>query len=127
MKFTAIMDGSLGEGSFDLDELHDAIDRLVIKVSNEHGDQATLTFDQHLAYRCRDEGDGSRTLAQINASGGLGHNIYKVDESEFLNWFESERGYQDPVLQHYCICTTNWIIDVIALAPPTTAPTVPTS
>jgi hypothetical protein len=101
-----------------LNSLQDNIDSLKISISTESGEVIVLQFNDHLAYRCRNEGDALNTLSQILITGGLGHTIYEVRDSEFIRWFLDDRTYECEGLRHFCLLTLNWLVDVIALSPP---------
>ena len=67
------------------------------------------------------EFEAYRTLGLISASSGLGHIMYLVRNSDYMNWFYSEgMGAREmEKLLHFCVVTYSSIIDVISLEYPT--------
>jgi len=57
MIFTALKNDLLVRGGLDLESLLDNIDALTISLSSKDQDLISVVFKDHLAYRCRDEGD----------------------------------------------------------------------
>ena len=112
----------LTENEFDMDSLLDNVDSLKISMSDNFKNIVVVQFDDHFAYRCRNEGDALKTLNQIRLTGGLGHALYEVSDSEFIKWFIEERTYECEGLRHFCVLTLNWVIDVISLTPPVSHP-----
>ena len=108
----------LPDNDFDMDSLLDEVDSLKISISDNLKNIIVLQFNDHFAYRCRDEGDALKTLNQIRLTGGLGYTLYEVTNSEFIKWFLEERTYECEGLRHFCVLTLNWVIDVISLTPP---------
>ena len=118
MIFNKFEHGLLPDNEFDLDYLLDTVDSLKISISDNLKNVVILQFTDHFSYRCRDEGDALKTLGQIRITGGLGHTVYEVIDSEFIKWFIEERTYACEGLRHFCILTLNWVIDIISLSPP---------
>ncbi|MEZ5831372.1 MAG: hypothetical protein R3D05_09330 [Dongiaceae bacterium] len=100
---------------YDLERLMDERGLLTLHLLQDNSRRRTLVFDGYLAYRKRDEGSALKTLGEVKDSGGLGASFYRVEESEFLAWFEADghgvnrgRGWM-----HVAVMTVNDIIDVI--------------
>ena len=112
------MDDLLFAEEWDLIQLSDDLDFLSIELDNGKGVTATIKFDEHLSYRCRDESDAGKTLALIREPGSPGKTLYEVADSDFVKWFTDERGFEFDGAKHFCVSTLNWVIDIIALKPP---------
>ncbi len=104
----------------DLEELVDRAGSLVLTLASTDGSQIRLKFDSYMAYRKLDEGDALLTLSAMRKTGGMGKSFYRVDDSDFLIWFNEERCGAAPgkSLVHYAIATVNDIVDVLSLDPP---------
>ena len=103
----------------DEESLVDANGSLKIKISVE-GETKVVLFDDFIAYRKLDEGDAFHTLREIADSSKLGHLLYQVEDSNFLKWFMEENQFvrSRDALKHYCLTTSNSVIDVICFDPP---------
>jgi hypothetical protein len=120
MKFVPVFQDQVVTAGLDLEQLTDNIKSLCVTLRDKAGGGITLTFESHMAYRARDEGDAMVTLDLMSKSGGTGKYFYEVEESDFIAWFNAERyeASTDAGLKHYCIASTNFIVDVIATEPP---------
>ena len=73
-----------------------------------------ITFDSHVAYQNRDEGDLAGDAAR---SDGLGRGyFYRVQGSEFAARFKADSARQFEELMHFAIVTEMDCIDVLATA-----------
>jgi len=74
-----------------------------------------------MCFRKMDEGDGLLTLSRIKKTGGTGKYFYRVESSEFVEWFNRERSATAHVapVQHYVVAAANDIVDMLCLEPPT--------
>ena len=103
------------EQLFDLGRLLDESGVLEIALLRDDGGKFELLFPSYLAYRKLDEGDALRVLKDAADSTKLGRSFYRVEESDFLDWFIAQRGgirANDPLI-HFVVMTMNDIIDVI--------------
>ena len=106
-------------GRYELDQLLDRDGVLVLTLEHENGKRVFIKFDSYLVYRKRDEGDALRTLDGMRRSIGTTHCFYKVEESDFIAWFNREIYADKPrQMEHYIIATLNDVIDVISLQGP---------
>jgi hypothetical protein len=106
---------------FDLEQLVDCAGELSMTLTSTDGHRLELKFDSYLAYRKLDEGDALLMLSAMRNSGGTNRCLYRVDDSDFLAWFNTERCNQtlgSQQLDHYAIATMNDIVDVLALDAP---------
>ncbi|MFU2489683.1 hypothetical protein [Thauera sp. WH-1] len=106
---------------FELEELVDRAGSLVLTLVRTDGSRVRLQFDSYMAYRKLDEGDALLTLSAMRRTGGMSKSFYRVDNSDFLVWFNEERCGPTPggPLTHYMVATANDIVDVLSLDPPT--------
>lgn len=105
---------------FDLDTLTDSGGTLKLHLSNESGKKFTLSFDDSLAFRKLDEGDALAIVNQAKVTSKLGLSFYRVENSQFLEWFLAQ-GYgvrASERLLHISVMTSDDIIDVICLNEP---------
>jgi hypothetical protein len=103
------------EQLFDLDRLLDESGVLEIALLRQDGSRLELLFPSYLAYRKLDEGDAFEALKHAADSTKLGRSFYRVEESDFLDWYIVQRGgirANDPLI-HFVVMTLNDIIDVI--------------
>jgi len=108
---------------YDLERRVDERGVLTLHLLRDDGGRRTPIFDGYLAYRKRDEGSALKTLGEAKDSGGLGKSFYRVEESEFLEWFEAD-GHgvnHDRGWMHVAIMTIDDIIDVICRQMPLVA------
>lgn len=119
-RYVPILQENLSRAQYELEELVDREGALVLVLANNDGQRVRLKFDSHLAFRKMDEGDALATLAAMRRSGGTGKYFYRVDESEFVAWFNSERYGAAPgqPLIHYAIAAQNDIVDVLSIRAP---------
>lgn len=110
----------IGSVPLDCEELRDSTNGLDIVFSSDGGDKLTVHFQKQLTYRLIDEGDALVMLDQFFESGGGGDFLYKVEKSDFLDWFHwQSRGLHiNRGLFHYVIFAENDIIDVISFDDP---------
>ncbi|MBU1358536.1 MAG: hypothetical protein KKC79_04770 [Gammaproteobacteria bacterium] len=101
---------------FEFEQLTDRAGTLAVLLTRVDGRQIELKFDSYLAYRKLDEGDALLTLSAMGKSGDTSKCLYRVEQSEFLTWFNVERCGQSPgkPLVHYSLAPANDIIDVLA-------------
>ena len=105
---------------FDLDKLVDEWGVLTIHLLDTNERRFSLTFDDYFAYRKRDGGAALKTLN--DAAGVLGKSFYRVEESDFLAWFEADSyGTRGKPLMHFVIMTIDDVIDVICRKLPVVA------
>jgi hypothetical protein len=104
----------------DEEALIDVSGCLKITLLAEAETKIVVLFDDYIAYRKLDEGDAFRTLREIADSGQLGHLLYLVENSDFIAWFLKENQFvrNREGLKHYCMTTSNSLIDVICFGPP---------
>lgn len=84
----------------------------------DHGTDRILriTFDSHVAYQNRDEGD---LIGEAARSEGLGRGcFYRVEESEYVNRFKADSVRQIQDLKHFAIVTDTDCIDVLSIDEP---------
>ena len=108
------------ERLFDLDRLLDESGVLEIALLREDGGRFDLLFPTYLAYRKLDEGNALQALQDAADSTKLGRSFYRVEESDFLDWFVAQgHGIRasDPLI-HFVVMTMNDVIDVICLNEP---------
>jgi hypothetical protein len=119
-RFVPIYQQHVGDSEFDLEELVDRDGELALTLADADGKRVRLTFATYLAYRKRDEGDALLTLAHMNESGATGKQFYRVEDSDFLMWFNEERcgASAGQTLVHFAIASMNDIVDVIATDEP---------
>lgn len=119
-EYLAVWQDVVADRSFELDRLIDGAGELRIDLSDNAGRKILVKFDSHLCYRRIDEGDALIIVEDLEASVGASKVFYKVENSEFMSWFhvQSREIYLGRALHHFAICTSNDIIDVIALGPP---------
>ena len=117
-RFVPILQDHAPAEPFDLDKLADEWGILIIHLLATDGTRVRLVFDDYRAYRKRDEGDALRMLN--DAKGALGRSFYRVEGSEFLEWFHAENydTWRDRPLTHIVIMTIDDIIDVICRSEP---------
>ncbi|MGQ5525320.1 hypothetical protein ACUHMQ_18945 [Chitinimonas sp. PSY-7] len=115
-KFVPIFQDIIASKSLECEELRDSSDGLMITLRNEDGLTLTVRFQEHLSYRLLDEGDALVAIDQLEQSGCKGQRLYKVDNSEFIEWFHKQSyGIRsDDQISHYSIFASNDVIDVIA-------------
>jgi hypothetical protein len=105
---------------FEIEQLLDKCGKLSITLVAKSGRKLVLEFDAYVAYRKLDEGDAMLTLSAMQKSGSTTKVLYRVDDSEFLHWFNKERcgpmSANSPV--HYTVAGINDIVDVLSLEPP---------
>ncbi len=120
-KYVPILQEHLRNARLEFDQLVDRSGTLFVALADANGRHTYLKFDSYMAYRKLDEGDALVTLSAMRKSGSASKCFYRVDDSDFLAWFNTERCGQSPgqPLTHYLIATTNDIIDVLSLDPPT--------
>jgi len=101
---------------FEFDQLIDHAGILVIRLNNNNS-QLELKFSSYVAYRKLDEGDALLTLSAMRNSGKTNKCLYRVDNSNFLTWFNTERcgSMSNQCVTHYSIAPANDIIDVLSL------------
>ncbi len=118
--YVPILQEHVSGAKLDLDELLDRAGMLVLTLTDSNGQCTQLKFDSYMAYRKVDEGDALLTLSAMRRSGGCSKCLYRVDDSDFLAWFNAERCGQVPgqPLVHYSIATVNDIVDVLSFDPP---------
>lgn len=94
--------------------------RIEVTLIKEDGQKLVVIFDDYVAYRKIDEGDAFRILNDISASGCIGHLLYAVEDSEFIEWFKKENYLVRNIdeMRHYCLTTSNSVIDVISFELP---------
>jgi hypothetical protein len=109
------------DGRWDLIELFDRGGVLSLNLIDLSGRRLAIIFDSYLLYRKMDEGDAMLTLSLIRNTGGLGKYFYKVEDSDLIRWFQSERCYKkiDESLHHITVAADNDIIDIVTLDLPT--------
>jgi hypothetical protein len=104
----------------ELEQLLDHGGTLILTIVDAHERRIRLLFDSYMAYRKLDEGDALLTLADMKRTGGVGKWFDRVEDSEFLAWFNKEscdaRANQN--LVHYAIAALNDVVDVVALNAP---------
>jgi hypothetical protein len=93
---------------------------LTIELNAADGTKFVVSFDDYISYRKIDEGDAFHILQDISETSQLGLLIYRVDQSEFIEWLKEENlGVRDSgPLKHFCVLTLDSVIDVIAYDEP---------
>jgi hypothetical protein len=107
----------------ELEQLIDHRGTLTLTMVDAHEQRIKFSFDSYMVYRKMDEGDALLTQVDLEKTGGVGKWFYRVEDSEFLAWFNKEscdaRANQN--LVHYSITALNDVVDVIALDAPVVA------
>jgi hypothetical protein len=121
MNFTPILQEQVRNGHWDLEQLLDYRGILGLTLLDNHSRQIKLSFNSYMAYRKLDEGDALLMLAAIQKTGGTAKYFYRVENSDFLAWFNRERcaNESSQLLIHYTVAAENDIVDILALYPPT--------
>jgi hypothetical protein len=119
-KFSPISKDAFTGRVLDEDSLRDAAGVLEIVLLDEKKEKVIVRFDDFVAYRKLDEGDAFNILHEISTTSTLGHTLYLVDGSQFLEWFsgESQHVRDRQGLKHFCLITLNSVVDVIAFNEP---------
>ena len=119
-KFFPVKRSSLAGRPPDEESIVDVNGCLSITLVAEGEMKIAALFDDYIAYRKLDEGDAFNTLREIAESSELGHLLYLVEASNFITWFMEENQFvrNREMLKHYCLTTSNSLIDVICFAPP---------
>ncbi|NMG68151.1 hypothetical protein GPA19_24790 [Azoarcus indigens] len=119
--YIPILQEYVGNVRIDLEELIDRAGCLVLTLARTDGRRIHLKFDSYMAYRKLDEGDALLTLSAMRKTGGLSKCFYRVDDSDFLIWFNAERcgPASGQPLGHYSVAAINDVVDVLSLDPPT--------
>jgi len=94
--------------------------RIGLEDKDRSGDACKIAFDSPWAYRNMDEGDRLRGLSSLTKTREKTSIIYKVEESEWVNWFKEEISpkYENEIIMHCAIVTPNDWVDVLSLEPP---------
>jgi hypothetical protein len=118
-RFVPILQEHAPTPIFEFDRLVDEYGVLTVHLLAEDDRQVRLIFDDYLVYRKRDEGDALSTLRDAKDA-PLGRSFYRVEESDFLAWFQVENHdiRRDRGLIHLVIMTMNDVIDVICCSDP---------
>jgi len=100
-------------------EICDKCDILEIRLKNENGG-LLFVVDDYFSYRKTDEGSSIATLERIAKTSSLGGVIYKVKNSRYKEWLlEESDGILDVEnINHYCITTIDFVIDIICSKKP---------
>jgi hypothetical protein len=119
-KYSPINKDAFTERVLDEESIRDAAGVLEIILLDEKKDKIIVRFEDFLAYRKVDEGDAFNILHEISATSKLGHTLYLVEDSQFLEWFnrESQHVRERQGLKHFCLTTSNSVVDVIAFNEP---------
>lgn len=119
-RYLAIWQDTAADRRFELDSLSDRAGKLRIEISDETDQKFVITSESYLYYRRLDEGDALIAIGEIRDSAGLARVFYRVEKSGFLEWFDLQNHgiYKDRGLQHFAICTTNDIVDLITFDMP---------
>jgi hypothetical protein len=104
----------------DDDALLDTRGVLEVRLEDGKGAPVYVRFDDYFVYRKRDEGDSYRTFQELDRVATFKIGLYRVEESEFVQWFGEESAPIRDVtkLKHFWLATLNSIIDVISLDEP---------
>ena len=119
-RYIAVWQDVAANHRFELESLLDCLDTLRIDLNDEENRKVSILSENCLAYRRMDEGDALVSINSLISSGGTAKVFYRVEESDFLEWFHSQSFeiHRDQALKHFSICTTNHIIDLIAFDEP---------
>lgn len=119
-KYTPVLKLKTGEILPDDKRILDSDAVLEIELTEGQNKNTVISFTSCLSYRKLSEFESYRTLGLISSSSELGHIMYLVEKSDYLNWFQSEgMGARDAgSLFHFCITSYSNIIDVITLDKP---------
>jgi len=111
---------------FELNSLLDAEGKIRLELIDDMNRKFTIVSETCLSYRRIDEGDALVGIDDLVASAGTAKVFYRVEESEFLEWFHSQSDgiYKNRDIQHFSICTSNDIIDLITHDIPEIVPSV---
>ncbi len=114
-KYFAIWQDIVGNHRFELNSLLDAEGKVCLELNDDMNRKFTIVSENCLSYRRIDEGDALIGIDDLMASAGTAKVFYRVEESDFLQWFhmQSDGIYKNKNLQHFSICTSNDIIDLI--------------
>jgi hypothetical protein len=119
-RYVPILQEHSKDAPLELEQLLDRGGTLILTMVDAHERRISLSFDSYMVYRKMDEGDALLTHVDLVKTGGTGKWFYRVEDSEFLAWFNKEscnvRANQN--LVHYCIAALNDIVDVISLDAP---------
>ncbi len=119
-RYVPISQEYLRDGPLELEQLLDHGGTLTLTMVDAHELRIKFSFDSCMVYRKMDEGDALLTQVDLEKTSGMGNWFYRVEDSEFLAWFNKEscdaRANQN--LVHYSIAALNDVVDVISLVPP---------
>ena len=119
-RYVPILQEHSKDPPLELEQLLDREGTLILTMVDAHERRIRLLFDSYMVYRKMDEGDSLLTLNDMVKTEGTGKWFYRVEDSEFLAWFNREscdaRANQN--LVHYSITALNDVVDVIALDAP---------
>ena len=115
--FIPIFQEHVHAARWNLEQLIDREGTLVLTLMDDARGRIKLSFDSYLSFRKLDEGDALLTLANMRRSGGTAKYFYRVEDSEFVAWFNKERCGQDSsqAMRHYVVAAVNDVVDVLAL------------
>lgn len=123
-KWSIWMPDIIPVGDYELTELCQNRNGLKLIFDNELI-RVKVTYEAEiLAFRSCDEGDRWRTIDSVlGINGGdffKGRLLFKVDNSEFKNWFIQENFAmrEECEFEHHAFITANDVIDVLALHEP---------
>lgn len=118
-RYFAIWQDIVADHRFELDSLLDA-EKIRLEVSDDINRKFTIVSETCLSYRRIDEGDALVGIDDLIAPAGTAKVFYRVEESDFLEWFhlQSDGVYENRDLQHFSICTSNDIVDLITYDTP---------
>jgi hypothetical protein len=120
-RYTPAFQDHAPEALADLRELVDRNGTLELLLESSSNKHVRVVFDAYLAYRKLDEGDAMLALEQLAASAKIARTFYRVEESDFIEWFskQSHAVRDQQKLNHYAVVTHNDVVDVISLSEPT--------
>lgn len=105
---------------YEFEQLLDSGGTLIVTIADADGNVLDVCFDSYMVYRKMDEGDALVALAEMAKTGGTTRTFYRVDDSEFVAWF-NQQGFKYSEIQslsHYVVATANDMVDVVAFEMP---------
>lgn len=122
-RYVPVLQDHAARAPFELDQLVDDAGVLTLRLLDAVYRQFDISFDSCMVYRKMDEGDALLALADMRRLGVAAKWFYMVEDSDFTAWFNEQRCDTRSTgdLLHYCIATSNDIVDVISLNAPAIA------
>ncbi|WP_429954937.1 hypothetical protein [Enterococcus sp. AZ192] len=109
--------------NYEVSEVVQNSEGTVIKLIGEKNNM-NITFGFVDSLRITDEGRRIRTYNEIESiqkyrENFIGNPLYKVEQSEYVEWIKKESAGFCEDVDHYVIITENDLIDILSTFPPT--------